>query len=389
MSQAPRKPRPWYVPRKSRRPQRFALVIVVLALGLALFSAYGAYERLTDYPERKRAGTGEEISMTIPSGSSFPRVLELLVEHEVIAADEARAFKLFVLHRGAAGKVTAGEHRFRDDMSPSEILAELMRAQPTRERRVTIPEGKHSLEIAEILANAGLGGGADELLAAMRDPALLDELQIPATSAEGYLFPDTYKFSTEASAEQIVRRLVKRHQQVYAKLARENREGTESLAKSFGWSDHEIVIMASLIEKETGQAAERPRIASVFINRLRFDSFKPKLLQTDPTIIYGCTVPAQKSSACQQFEGRIRRIHLRDPDNPYNTYTHEGLPPGPIASPGRAALEAVLAPEDTRYLYFVARNDGTHQFSKTVAEHEAAVDKYIRGNAKGDGTVQP
>jgi UPF0755 protein len=182
--------------------------------------------------------------------------------------------------------------------------------------------------------------------------------------------------------------MVARHQQVYAEVRRTHHEGAETLATELGWADHQIVIMASLIEKETGQAAERPRIASVFLNRLRFTTFQPKLLQTDPTIIYGCTVPEQKSEACKQFEGRIRRIHLRDVDNPYNTYTHEGLPPGPISNPGRAALEAVLAPERTRYLYFVARNDGTHQFSKTVQEHDAAVDKYIRGNAKGDGTVQ-
>jgi UPF0755 protein len=145
--------------------------------------------------------------------------------------------------------------------------------------------------------------------------------------------------------------------------------------------------MASIVEKETGQPVERPRIASVFLNRLRFGSFQPKLLQTDPTIIYGCTVPTEKSAACEQFEGRIRRIHLQDQDNVYNTYTHEGLPPGPISNPGRAALEAVLAPEKSRYLYFVARNDGTHQFSKTRKEHEAAVDKYIRGNAVGSGQV--
>lgn len=388
MSRAPRKPRPWYVPRKSRRPQRFALAVIVIALGLAVFSAYGAWQRLTEYPDRKHAGSGETINLTIPAGSSFPRVLELLVEHEVIAGDEARAFKLFVLHRGAAGKLTAGRHAFRDDMSPTEILDELMRAQPASERRVTVPEGKHSLEVATILADAGLGGSVDELLAAMRDPALLDELGIPAASAEGYLFPDTYKFSTEAKPKQIVRRMVKRHRQVYADLLRAHRDYAQKLAEDFGWSDHEVVIMASLIEKETAQPAERPRIASVFINRLGFSAFEPKLLQTDPTIVYGCTVPAQKSSACQQFEGRIRRIHLRDPDNPYNTYTHEGLPPGPIANPGRAALEAVLAPEKTRYLYFVSRNDGTHQFSKTVEEHEAAVDKYIRGDAKGDGTIQ-
>ncbi|MFO7567619.1 MAG: endolytic transglycosylase MltG [Enhygromyxa sp.] len=376
------------MPRKSRRPQRWALVIVVTLVVLALFSAYSAYERLLAYPERVGMGSSDPITVTIPAGASFPQVLELLQEHEVIAPDEANAFKLFVLHRGAASKTTAGVHVFRGDMTPSEILEELQRRQPASERRVTIPEGKHSLQIAAILAEAGLGGGEAELITAMRDPDLLARLEIPAASAEGYLFPDTYKFSTEASAEQIVERLIKRHRQVYAELRRAHGDAAKGLTNDFGWDDHQIVIMASLIEKETGQAAERPRIASVFLNRLRFSHFKPKLLQTDPTIIYGCTVPERKSEACRQFEGRIRRIHLRDPDNPYNTYTHEGLPPGPISNPGREALEAVLAPERTRYLYFVARNDGTHQFSKTRDEHEAAVNKYILGGAKGDGTVQ-
>jgi UPF0755 protein len=376
------------MPRKSRRAQRWALAIIVSMLLLAVFSARAAWQRLTTYPERPGVGTSDPIALTIPAGASFPRVLELLQEHGVIAEDEARAFKLFVLHRGAAGKITAGKHEFRGDMTPTEILEELQRSQPSVERRVTIPEGLNSLQIAQRLAEAGLGQGEAQLLAATRDPELLAELGIEADSAEGYLFPDTYKFSTEASAAQVIERMVKRHQQVYAEVRRAHSDGAKTLAEDFGWGDREILIMASLIEKETGQATERPRIASVFLNRLRFPSFEPKLLQTDPTIIYGCTVPERKSEACKQFEGRIRRIHLRDPDNPYNTYTHEGLPPGPISNPGRASLEAVLAPERTRYLYFVSRNDGTHKFSKTVREHEAAVDKYIRGNAKGDGTVQ-
>lgn len=376
------------MPRKTRRPQRWALLLVVTLIGLALFTAHQGYQRLTSYPERPGVGSGETITFTIPAGASFPEVLRLLQAHEVIAADEARAFKIFVLQRGAANKISAGAHEFRGDMTPTQILEELLRRQPASEVRVTIPEGKHSQQIAAILAAAGLGGGEAELLAAMRDPELLARLEITAPSAEGYLFPDTYKFSNTASAEQITERLVRRHRQVYADVRRAHSDGAKRLADDFGWGDHEILIMASLIEKETGQAAERPRIASVFLNRLRFNTFTPKLLQTDPTIVYGCTVPETKSTACQQFEGRIRRIHLRDPDNPYNTYTHEGLPPGPIANPGRDALEAVLAPEHTRYLYFVARNDGTHQFSKSRAEHEAAVDKFIRGGAKGDGSVQ-
>lgn len=383
-----RGPRPWYKPRRSRRAQRWALGIIISLLLLAVFTAHAGWKRLTSYPDRPGTGGADPIELRIPAGASFPQVLEILQEEGVIAEDEGTAFKIFVLQRGAAGKVTAGEHTFRGDMTPTQILDELMRSQPALERRVTIPEGKHMLQVAAILAEAGLGGSEAELIAAMRDPKLLAALEIPGPSAEGYLFPDTYKFSVEASPEAIVRRLVKRHRQVYAELRRAHADGAERLAKDFDWGDHEIVIMASLIEKETGKAAERPRIASVFLNRLRFASFKPKLLQTDPTIIYGCTVPTDKSKACEQFEGRIRRIHLRDSDNPYNTYTHEGLPPGPISNPGRGALSAVLAPERTRYLYFVSRNDGTHYFSKTRQEHERAVDKYIRGNAKGDGTVQ-
>ena len=133
--------------------------------------------------------------------------------------------------------------------------------------------------------------------------------------------------------------------------------------------------MASLVEKETAQPAERPRIAGVFLNRLKLPTFVPHRLETDPTIVYGCTVPVKKSAACKKFEGRIRKMHLTDEDNPYNTYTHEGLPPGPISNPGRAALEAVLKPDATPYLYFVSKNDGTHYFSKTRAEHEAAVEQ--------------
>jgi UPF0755 protein len=161
----------------------------------------------------------------------------------------------------------------------------------------------------------------------------------------------------------------------------------KELEDQLGWGDHEIVVLASIVEKETGARHERPLIAGVFLNRLRFPSFSPKLLQTDPTIVYGCVVPTDKSAACQKFEGRIRTIHLRDKDNPYSTYAHEGLPPGPISNPGRDALEAVLSPKKSRFLYFVARNDGTHQFSKSVAEHEKAVDLYQRKGAVGDGSA--
>ena len=173
---------------------------------------------------------------------------------------------------------------------------------------------------------------------------------------------------------------------MYADLSRRHRDAERRLAEGLEWSTHDIVTLASIVEKETAAKHERPLIAGVFLNRMRFSSFTPKYLATDPTIIYGCVVPVRKSAACEQFEGRIRRIHLRDQDNPYNTYTHVGLPPGPISNPGREALEAVLEPKSSRFLYFVSRNDGTHKFSRSRTEHDEAVELYQRQGAVGDGT---
>jgi UPF0755 protein len=385
-----RKRRPWYKPRKSRRAQRWALGLVVLSVLGAAFAIWGAYDTMLAYPDRPGLGNDDVIEVEIPRGASFPKVLKLLQEHGVVAEEEATAFKVFVLHHGAANKTTAGRHEFRGDMTPTEILEELQRRQKAQEARVTIPEGKHMLQVADILADAGLGD-RKALEAVMRDQEFLARHGIDAPTVEGYLFPDTYKFRTGsggATPQEIIERLIRRHDQVYDELRKEHRGAGRELSSEFGWGHAQIVTLASIVEKETGVKKERPRIAGVFLNRLRFAHFKPKLLQTDPTIIYGCTVPEEKSAACQQFEGRIRRIHLRDGENPYNTYTHERLPPGPISNPGRAALEAVFAPEKSKYLYFVARNDGTHHFSATRAEHERAVDKYIRGGAVGSGTPQ-
>lgn len=377
--------RPWYRPRRSRRAQRWALAVVGLTLVWAAFTAHAAYQRLLAYPERP-ASLSAPIELDVPRGASFPRVLKLMVERGVLSENEAVYFKLFVLHKGAAGKITAGPHVFTPQMTPTELLGELTRRQPAQEIRVTVPEGKNMLEVAAILAEAGLGDAA-EFEAAMRDPELIAALEIPGDTLEGYLFPDTYKFPTRAEPADVLGRLVRRHRQVYAGLERRHRESTRRLAERLEWDDHQIVTLASIVEKETSAPHERPLIAGVFLNRLMFKSFQPKLLQTDPTIIYGCTVPRVKSAACKKFEGRIRRIHLDDRDNPYSTYAHEGLPPGPISNPGRAALEAVLAPKKSRYLYFVSRNDGTHEFSRTVAEHEKWVDVYQRKGKVGAGSA--
>jgi len=372
--------------KRSRTKQYIALAIFLISVVVGGLWVRGEVDRLLAYPERPGQGSAEIIKLEVPRGSGFSQVLEQIVEAEVIPADEALFFKLFVLHRGVASKITAGEHSFRADMTPIEVVDELLRAQPSQEKRVTIPEGRNLLEVVDILEREGFGE-REVLLAAMRDEALLAELEIDAPTFDGYLYPDTYNFPRSASPEQIIRRLVARHRQVYADLRRQHRQAADGLQKSLGWGDREIVTLASIVEKETAAKHERPLIAGVFLNRLRFQSFQPKRLETDPTIIYGCTVPVEKSEACQQFEGRIRRIHLRDRDNPYNTYTHEGLPPGPIANPGKEALEAVLAPKKSRFLYFVSRNDKTHQFSKNMADHEKAVEKYMRQGAVGDGSA--
>jgi UPF0755 protein len=378
-------PVPWWMPRPSRWSQYVALVLVVVAIVVAVTIGKRTYDTLMEYPERPGQGTADPIALEVPAGASFPQVLDLLVQHGVIPEDEAMYFKVYVLHRGAARKTTAGPHTFRGDMTPSEIVEELARQQKAEETTVTIPEGKNILEIAQLLAEAGLSD-PEALEAAMRDPKLLEELQIPGETVEGYLFPDTYRFATSAPPAEIVRRMVERHRKVFAGLRRRYRTEAQALERELEWSDHEIVTLASIVEKETAAKHERPLIAGVFLNRLKFSSFKPKLLQTDPTIVYGCTVPEKKSAACEKFEGRIRTIHLRDQDNPYSTYAHEGLPPGPISNPGKAALEAVFAPKKSRFLYFVSRNDGTHQFSKTVAEHERYVDEFQRKGRVGDGS---
>jgi len=247
---------------------------------------------------------------------------------------------------------------------------------------VTVPEGKNVLEVIDILDAAGVAPKA-ELLAQAMDPAFARSLELPSPTLEGYLFPDTYHLRPHMPAQRALVALVRRHRQVFDELRAANPSGMAMLRNKLGFDDARVVTLASIVEKETGQPEERPRIAQVFINRLSKPNYRPKLLQTDPTIVYGCTVApvflGKASPACTQWDGRIRRIQLDDQANLYNTYTHEGLPPGPIANPGRAALAAVMRPDGSPYLYFVSKNDTTHQFSTTLAEHEAAVVKYQRG----------
>ena len=265
-------------------------------------------------------------------------------------------FRVLAFLRGDSGRLRAGEYSLDGPLSLDDIVGMLTRGEVVR-RDVTFPEGKSLEEMAIIASEHGIG--ADAFLHAARDPTPIRDLDAEASDLEGYLFPDTYDVpSTSEPAAALVGRMVARFRAVAAPFLPRLAERRLTL--------RQVVTLASLVELETARAQERPRIAAVFFNRLK----RGMPLQTDPTVIYAL----RKAGT---YDGNIRKKDLAI-DSPYNTYNHAGLPPGPIASPGRDAIEAVLAPSAARDLYFVSRNDGTHQFSETLAEHERAVDRYQR-----------
>jgi UPF0755 protein len=358
--------------------QKKAAKIVALSVLLFVAVSGGLAWVVLHYPDSHPGGPAHEAKVTVEKGMTLGEIARRLAAQGLI--DHPSWFRFYANERGMAQKIRAGNYTLSSAMSPKQLLARLVEGVPVEEQPVTIPEGKNLVQVADILGAAGISN-RDEALKLMRDPAFARSLGVPGDTLEGYLYPDTYRFRAGTPAAKVLSHLVKHGQEVLVQLKKDNAEGVAMLKKQYSFGDREIVLMASLVEKETAQPAERPRIAGVFLNRLRLPTFVPHLLQTDPTIVYGCTVPLHKSVACQKFEGRIRKMHLEDKDNLYNTYTHEGLPPGPISNPGQKALEAVLKPDATPYLYFVSKNDGTHYFSKTRAEHEAAVNKYQRGKS--------
>jgi UPF0755 protein len=358
------------------KPMKRALIVFLgtSAIGLiALVIVARTAWRYGDTPGGTATG---KVLIEIPNGASAGDVSSRLMDAGLIG--NPTVFRLYAGQRGLAGRFKAGRYEIAAPASPKQILDTLVKGAADELVTVVVPPGKNLLEVADILAAAGVAGKA-ELAAKASDPTFAAELGLPGNTLEGYLFPDTYRLRPHSTPARALIPLVRRHRQVWDELRAAHAKAALELKKTLGFDDHQIVVLASIVEKETGRPEERPRIAQVFINRLIMPAFRPKLLQTDPTIIYGCTVGTPRSTACQKWDGRIHRIHLDDRENVYNTYTHEGLPPGPISNPGRAALEAVLAPDKTPFLYFVARNDGTHQFSRTVAEHNAAVVKFQRG----------
>ena len=292
-----------------------AAAALVLGLGLA-----GGIGYLALQPPPSTEG---EIVVEIPRGAALAGVADILESAGVIRS--ATAFALLARYRGHAGALRAGEYAFAAGLGAGAVLDRLA-AGAVMTHRVVVPEGLRIEEVATRIEAAGLGSAA-EFLRVAREPTTAAALGIPGASLEGYLFPETYALAKGLPADEIARLMVDHFFAVWREV--------EPQAAARGLSMHDVVVLASLVEKETAAPEERPLVAAVFLNRLE----RGMRLETDPAVIYGIA----------DFDGNLRRAHLLDVTNLYNTYQHAGLPPGPIASPGAAALRAVVDPAEADY----------------------------------------
>lgn len=306
-------------------------------------------------------------------GSDKGQAVERLAEAGLVQSPRLMRLYLSVLLPGV--ELDAGEHLLRRGLSPRELSARLARLPGRSSTRVALPEGWHRRKIAERLERSEVCL-ADAFVEASERAELLTALDVAGPSAEGYLFPATYELAHNTPPEDVVRRMVKETRKRLTKLFAKHPGALERLRASHGFGEREVLTLASIVEKETGHGEERPLVASVFLNRLAATDGETRgRLQSDPTAVYGCLYEPSLAPSCAAFEGRVLPAMLRDPANRYNTYRHAGLPPGPIANPGLEAVEAVLAPAQSDYLFFVADGAGRHTFSRTFEEHQRAVSR--------------
>jgi peptidoglycan lytic transglycosylase G len=340
----------------------FKTVILLAILGSLCVGGYAAYTRvpgilnnLASVPPASRSSAlpGEQVVVEIPKGVSLSQVGKILEDRGIISS--RLVFKLVAMIRGEQRKIQAGEYLLETGSDAGNVLDQLISGK-TRSFPITVPEGYTQFQVAALFEQLGLMQRSDFLNLA-GDKKFLKAQGIGGPSLEGYLFPDTYflKSSERKDGKALVSRMIKRFHEVYDKHVRPT-------AKQYGWDTHRVVTLASLIEKEA-KATEHALVSSVFHNRLR----KNWKLQSDPTVIYGI-----KPMGAKITRKDLKRKH------PYNTYENPGLPPGPIANPGKASLIAAVKPAPSDYFYFVAKNDGTHHFSKSLKEHNRNVDLYQR-----------
>lgn len=324
------------------------LFMICILLAVVVFAAL--YLVLNRYAHSPVSSHKEPVVIEIQPGQNFDQTVAQLMAAAVIDSDFK--FRTFARLKGFDRRLKAGEYLIEAPVTPLEILEKLTSGQ-VRLHRLTIPEGFNIEQIGKLITEQGLGAGK-KFVSAANDASIARDLNIPGDSCEGYLFPDTYYFSKNAGPLKMIKTMVNRFWEIFTPERRER-------ARSLGFTVHEVVTLASIIEKETGDAKERPMISSVFHNRLK----KGMRLQSDPTVIYGLDT----------FDGNLTRRHL-EARTPYNTYRIRGLPPGPIANPGNAALEAALHPAKSNYLYFVAKKNATHHFSTNLKDHVRAVRRY-------------
>ncbi len=344
---------------------------LIVLVGLVLAAAGGAawaVSRRVSAPYQGYAGPEQFVDL--PPGTPSRAIGRRLVDRGIIR--DSLTFRVALWRSGSARQLKAGEYRFDRPMTPREVIERIARGDVFL-RPLTFPEGLTIREMAQIFEARGFGTAAS-FAAAARNAALVADLDARATDLEGYLFPETYSLTRHASAEHLVAMMVARFRAVFdGALARE--------AASQGLSARQAVTLASMVEKETAKPGERPVVAAVYLRRLGIRMG----LQSDPTVIYAL-------ERAGRYRGNLTKDNLTF-DSPYNTYRHAGLPPGPIAAPGRASLEAVARPAAADYLYFVSRNDGSHVFSRSLAEHNRNVQRYqvqvFRGSQSRDPRANP
>lgn len=329
----------------------FLVVAAVCVVGYVAYTRAPHLAKHLDFSGGQEAVSGKDIIVTIPRGVSLSQVGTILQENGVIRS--RLVFKLVAIIRGEQRSVKAGDYLLKTGSDAGDVL-DLLISGKTLMLTLTVPEGYNTFQVADLFHQNGIMS-RDEFLAASRDPSFLKELGVPGSSLEGYLFPDTYflRPSEKGDGKLVMRRMVQRFREVYDKHVR-------ATAEKYGWTPQQVVTLASLIEKEA-LASEHALVSAVFHNRLRMNM----RLQSDPTVIYGI----------KPMGARITRADL-DRKHPYNTYQNLGLPPGPIANPGKASLIAAVEPAEVDYLYFVSKNDGSHQFSNNLQDHNRWVNLY-------------
>jgi peptidoglycan lytic transglycosylase G len=330
--------------------------IILGTLGILAIVAVGAGLWLYQVVHQPYKGyTNAEVFVEITPGSSSHSMARALTDAGVVA--NPTAFRLAVWLRGAGRRLQAGEYRFDAPMTPGDVVDKIARGDVFL-RPLTFPEGLTIRQMAAIFEERGFGPQAGFVNAA-KTGSLVQAIDPAAPDLEGYLFPDTYALPRRTTAEQLTARMVARFEKALTPEIRQQ-------ASTRGIGIRDLVTLASLVEKETAKAEERPLVAAVYRNRLNAGM----ALQCDPTVIYAL-------ERAGRYNGNLTRADLQF-DSPYNTYRYPGLPPGPIAAPGQAALAAAAQPADVPYLYFVSRNDGSHAFATTLAEHNHNVELYQR-----------